>query len=710
MIEQTSHIISSHLSVNRNTLVRTLFLLSIVCLLSSTNAQSLRDQEIAKISTEILDLINVNLGKKRSLEESGGIWQLDSLFNLHDHRLDKGSKSVLYDSKIRMMNKDFGLDYKAQYYYNHDPFFNVADGDTEQQFFSSRLRLGLEWQLFREGLFSNQNAVKRVTKEQQIERLNELIENNDDKLYYRYNLFIYFFNQAKIKLLEQRKEQLTKEMDLLYQVYHLKGILYEDILNAKSRLEQVSVRIDNYKTYNQLIDSTLSASSFGSDFNALRMPVLDLQLDKLVQDDQRQKLVDSLDRLYADVEALKNKPVNELSLKLLAFQNFGFRNDGAGTDRTYTSYGVSFGLPLDIFFKGEDTRRLSAAKNQYRQQFNEYELLNNKTEIVNYYYEYKYKLTTYVAFIHKEMMYQEQVRMEVIQQKDYQDIYRSLQTLKHLDLLRSIQLEMLDLKQQMYLLLLKIYGKTHHRAITPFIKDFNASEYYQRLPGTRSLLLDQADLEEHNSYFIKNYLLANDFEQLIIRTNGIIGEKAKTFKKLLEHNSIRVLLMTGNESMLAEAVNDQNKMTHFLNEQQFHGLVIDLSNPNQLSKSIPDFMQQVKNTVFDIHAVSTSAKTKINVNLSIDQLEYLEQLGWCSKVSIRLDNNGQLKKIGDLLRSGRISQEKLAMVIPADQFENRVKLEAFIDEAINMYQLKNITISGLNDFITLDTKVLTGTE
>lgn len=709
MIEQTSHIISSNLSVNRNTLVWALFLLSFVCLSSSIDAQSLRDQEIAKISTEILDLINVNLGKKRSLEESGGIWQLDSLFNLHDSRLDKGSKSALYDSKINLMKKDVGLDFKTQYYYNHDPFFNTDD-DNDPQNITSRLRLGFEWQLFREGFFSSRNATQRATKEQQIERLNELIENNDDKLYYRYNLFIYFFNQAKIKLLEQRQAQLTKEMELLYQVYHLKGILYEDILNAKSRLEQVSVKIDNYQTYNELIDSTLQASRFGRDFNAMRMPVLDLQLDKLVQDDQRQLFVDSLDRLYAEVEALKHGPINDLSLKLLVFQNYGFADDDVGRDRNFTSYGISLGVPLDVFFKKSEVQQLEEAKNHYRQQFNNYELLNNKTEIINYYYEYKYKLTTYVAFIHKEMMYQEQVRMEVVQQKDYQDIYRSLQTLKHLDLLRAIQLEMLDLKQQMYLLLLKIYGKTHHQAITPFIKNFNASEYYQRLPGTRSLLLDQADLEEHNSYFIKNYLLANDFEQLIIRTNGIVGEKAKTFKKLLEHNSIRVLLMTGNESMLAEAVNDQNKMTHFLNEQQFHGLVIDLSKPNQLSKSIPDFMVQVKNTVFDIHAVSTSAKTKINVNLSVDQLEYIEQLQWCSKVSIRLDNNGQLKKIGDLLRNGTISQEKLAMIIPADQFENRVELEAFIDEAINMYQLKNITISGLNDFITLDTKVLTGTE
>ena len=72
---------------------------------------------------------------------------------------------------------------------------------------------------------------------------------------------IYLFNESKIKLLTAREAQLIEQQKLLYQVYFLKGILYEEIIDIKSRIEQVKVQLKNYRDYNDWFESCLLYTS-----------------------------------------------------------------------------------------------------------------------------------------------------------------------------------------------------------------------------------------------------------------------------------------------------------------------------------------------------------------------------------------------------------------------------------------------------------------
>ncbi|MEM9921437.1 MAG: hypothetical protein AAF990_25270 [Bacteroidota bacterium] len=689
-------------------------LLSAVLLFYTLNlsAQAPRDTLIKEISIEIMDLITANINQHWEMEGRGGLWQLDSLFNQRKTNVRKGSQLPIFDKKISELKKDVGLDIKGQYFYNHDPLFDFTDGDIGQQFYSSRLRAGVEWQILREGFLGHRNSAKQLQLRRQIKGVEEMIDSNDDDLYYRYNLFIYFFNRAKIELLRQRRYQLETELDLLHKVYYLKGILYEVVINARSRLEQINVKVENYESYNRLIDSTLFEEGLGIHYDVRELPVLEIDLDRLVQDNQRQELVDSLDRMYRQVEVLKQNPVHDLSLKVGFYHNTGFERDDGVSDRTFSTWNLSFSIPTNALFQKKSREEMVVANTEYRDQFNRYELLNNKTEVINYYYEYQYKLQQYIEFMHKEMLYREKIRVEAVTQRDYVDIFRSLQTLKYLDVLRQIQLEMLDLKQQMYLLLLKIYGKSHRRSILPFIANVNIADYYERLPANRTLLLAQKDLHKYNSYFIKNYMLSNDFEKLIIRTSSTaIHPDIQKLRTLLEESAVEVHVMTDNRRLVAGMTKASDNINGFLKQKQLDGLVVNLNSARMGlgADSLPQYLQNLKSQTFDIHAISDAARAKIAVQVPLD-FPHLAQLNWCSMVSIRLETEQALDAFAPLVRQRLIDPMKIHLVVEASRFKDRVELEGFIDEAVNQYKIKNIVIEGLSEFITLDAKALVAPE
>ena len=150
---------------------------------------------------------------------------------------------------------------------NHDP--SLADDETQGVNRGTRARIGVEWKILREGFFGNRDKAKLLEEEQELESLKFQLDNNNGCLYFRYNMLIYLFNEEKTKLLEAREKQLEKQLELLYQVYFLKGILYEDVVKVKSEIEQIKVRIENNKEYNRWVESTLDMANLTKDYNSM---------------------------------------------------------------------------------------------------------------------------------------------------------------------------------------------------------------------------------------------------------------------------------------------------------------------------------------------------------------------------------------------------------------------------------------------------------
>lgn len=672
-----------------------------------TLSQSAPDSLIREISVQILDLINANLDKKETLGGAQDFNATDELFNLSEPRLELVSKEQIFKYRIEEKKKDIGLNLKGQYFLNYDPTFE--DDDAGDVFNGTRARVGLEWQLLNEGWLGNRAKARNLENQRKLEELKYSLNKNDQRLYFRYNVLIYLFNEAKITLLKARLAQLNQQIELLYKVYFLKGILYEEIIEVKSKIEEANVQLANYQDYNHWVEKTLDIINLKNKYKIDDLPVLMVDLDFLLEDESKSQLIDSIANLEKDIALKNQKGINDISLRLQLYQNMGFKNDLVSIDRSFASVGFGFSIPTEIFYNKKSKEKLSYARLQERLKFNNYEQLNTSSEIINYHYEYSYKLKTYMQFIHKEMLYREKIRVEVVSQKNYLDIYRSLRILRYMDVLRNIQLEVLDLKQQMYLLLLKMYGKTHYESLRAFVRPLEVADFYERLPAHRGLVLEEKALKEFDRFFIKDYLLTNAFERVVVEesTAGASPEFL-ALQELLKSSKIRVDRRLKDQRLLNTRDEGTSEIVHSLIKENFDGVVLDFSSQNSPAwrTKIREFLVRKFDFFANSNQGGTRKPTAINVKLSKGYpLEFILTLAKeVDLVTLQLDQEGDLRYLEAIANRGFAETEKICLSINASRFKDRIEMEAFIDMIHTVYHINNVIIDGLTDFIALDTK------
>ena len=125
------------------------------------------DSLINEISVQILDLINKNLEKRHENVLSKNFDATDELFNLSEPHLELVSKDLIYQYRMEELKKDVGLNLKGQYFLNYDPIFEDDSGDAFQ---GTRARLGLEWQIMREGWLAHKAKANRLKNEQKLDK------------------------------------------------------------------------------------------------------------------------------------------------------------------------------------------------------------------------------------------------------------------------------------------------------------------------------------------------------------------------------------------------------------------------------------------------------------------------------------------------------------------------------------------------------------
>ncbi|HHS95321.1 MAG TPA: hypothetical protein ENJ45_01935 [Phaeodactylibacter sp.] len=681
-----------------------IFLLFFVFCLSANvlSAQSTRDASIQKIGKDLLHLIESNIAQRHTDSYGTDTASLNELYNLSDPRFQLANKAMIQAQRAAQAKKNLGLDFKWQYFLNTDSFLDDDENDAENDAFDNRARFGFQWELLSGGLFGNRHKAKKLLNTQKLENLKHDLEINDVRLFLRYNIMIFIFNEAKIKLLRHSLLQVQQELELLYKVYFLKGILYEEILKAKSKLEQMKVQIENYESYNRWIENTLDIPDLGKRFQNEKLPIFEINLNYVMDDQHRELLADSLRRLEENIQKYSNKAIDEISLKLQLYQYLG-ANDGLGlTDKSYLSAGFSLNVPMEIFFDRKVRQKLQQEQISQRVDFNNYAHINEKSEIINYYYEYNYKLKSFMEFLYKEMLYQERIRMEIVNHRDFADIHRSLRILRLMDDLRSIRLEMIDLKQQMYLLLLKIYGNTHYRSVLPVIQPIDMAGYYLRLPASRTITIDEAALKQFDAAFITNYLLSNGIQRVIFADySSSTNQKEKALFAKLRKARIAVWRSMPAGDRLGSFSTIEQIITKQMMGDSFDGILLDFSH---LPKGEKQKVQEYLLANLDLWY-----RLGDKICIQIDKGYSRELIGTLAKAVNKIIIMPESKADIDYLRKvANISSAKsnTAILIEANKFKDRIELEAYIDMLHEVYNVKHVNIIGFRDFISLDSKTL----
>jgi len=305
------------------------------------------------------------------------------------------------------------------------------------------------------------------------------------------------------------------------------------------------------------------------------------------------------------------------------------------------------------------------------------------------------------------MLYCEKIRVETVNQKNYHDIYRSLRILRYLDIMRNIQAEMLDLKQQMYLLLLKIYGKTHYETIQNFVRPLDVNDFYQRLPGDRLMTITSKDLATNSPEFIRDYLTTNGVRRIVLAT-GLDSNNPKVLglKRAVSGKKIQVARkFSGDE--LVQSNNPSGLLAYAISSEKFTGVVLDFADyksQEQLLKVQSFLIDQFE--LFNQRPIENEEIFRYQIILAPGYpIEFLKVLSKSvDLISFKVDQPQELDYFELLTNNGFNDINKIGINLQKKNFQDRIELEAYIDMVKNVYNINYITLNGLNDFLDIDTK------
>jgi hypothetical protein len=677
--------------------------------LSQVQAQALRDTLFEEVRAKLEPLIAAQrLAQPLPAGDAYNLYIVDAILNLKDQGLEPVNKDQLYNLQIKQVEKDWGLNIRTQFNHNFDQSF-LIDEEADAQINPTRFRLGLEWDLFSEGFLAHKNKSQQLRNEKEMDWLAFDQRRNQERHFYRANILAYFFNQEKILLLRERKNSLEQQLALLYRIYFLRDILFDEIIAMKGDLEQVEVQLKHFVDYNAYIESILGIDRFAEKIDVAKLPIVDLDIHRMLQDTGFNLANETIAKLMAENERLKASPVNDISLRLQLHQNLGLSN-GNGSHRVYTSAGLTASIPFEIFSAQPLNTEIGMAKNLERQQWQQYEDLTNTTDILNLYYEFNYKLKQYVAYLYKHLLYEEKLRVEQVNRAQFTDYYQPFQLLGYQDNLYAVQLELLDLKQQLYTYLLRIYAKTGLKSLRPYLLPVSMGQYLEKLPGSRTIIVKAGDFDHFDQQFIDNYLKFNDFRFAILQESDLVD--------LSPHRGLQHFASTSKATLVKSILWNESaknldayadEVTASLEKNGFGGFLLYVHPQDSKHRGTVKIQQLVaRMQEFIHHAQNKMPGTVAFVSLPVDfPMTELTGLGpLTEKIILRVEAQQDITFLQNLpKRILPFEQVPVCLSVNVRQFSDRLKLEAFIQEVLVKNRINDVVFNDFQAFVEMETKM-----
>ena len=413
----------------------------------------------------------------------------------------------LWDERLKAEERELGLNFTARYQMN-------GDGDAEIFEPGSRYRAGLEWDILRDGFFDKKHSLQKIKNEKRIYDLEENMMKRQKNYPYIYNKIIHAFNAERISLLKKRIPYLESYLEILTELYFNHDVEYIDIIEVKKKLEESKSLLNTYSKFNQSFERSVQQDSLI--LNAATLPIIDIQIDKLLYDTTHQYLMDEIVALKRE-RAMLNGQKEKLP-RLQLFSHYNVKTETFQFDRDYLSVGARFSTPIG-WKKRQGIEKIQGLESEILAQEADYMAYNNTREILNLYQEYNYKMKQYIAFLHTQARMEELLRVETVLLDFDKRGHSPLLALQYSLTKMEVETEMLDIRQMMYLGLAKIATKSHHEDISSCFKVREFEEAGKKLEGDRYVMLDVKDLQE-NFVFTAEYLKKNELKTVIIPTTA----------------------------------------------------------------------------------------------------------------------------------------------------------------------------------------------
>lgn len=612
-----------------------------------------------------------------------------------------------FDAQRRALLKETNLSFSSSFLQN----FNPTQADLEDNIlYQRRLLNTLEWDILKDGFVETRSKLRSVELERRMldETQKFTYERRDFPL--KMSHIIFLFNQKKLALLANRKAMLSQQVDLMESLYYSKKITRERMIEMHAKQAEVEALAQIYGTYNNdqkiEIDSTLFL---------MKLPLFDVKPFQFVSED---KLV--LDTLKNDfLQDIKRQNNWFRTIKLSAFLRHSYYDliSTNPSSRSFFSAGLNLKIPLT--FNSKDN--LETEKQKMLRRFDDFE--NDKTnyeiDVMNETYEYRYHLKQYILFYQKKLIVLENLRQEQVKASFLDVDFNPVNALLLIDQLYQIEIELLDIKQNLYIRLLKIDEKTKKIPILnkiiafdlPNIEDFQNQIYKTTYIWTKTI-------ENTKNEFIVEYLVYNHFDEVQISispTDSLAQKKAGLINELYS-KGIKVNVLFGQNSLL----NEKDSEAFLLKGLEGYplskitGLLLDVE-----PHTLPDWKtkpQELKDRYLNLLDASKKITSNYGIKLSVDlpltlDSTYLIQLfKIVDKVNFMCYENVKSSYIERKVNPYTKLGIPVSISLRTEDFSTRKDMEDKAKELAKLLNIAQVNFHDLARLIKMDTNSLEENE
>ncbi len=610
------------------------------------------------------------------------------------------------DARIKLLKQDVGLEGIANYSQNFNPGFNTDDN----LLYHFRYQVGLDWDILSGGLIENRYKQKILKNENAIIGLTPKtkINNGEDYIAISHKI-IYSFNIHKIKVLEKRQQIIDDKMSVANELYLLKHLSRLNLLEIMQQQVDVGSMNRIYKSYNDELKMKMNVDSLPKDI----LPVFDVDFSQFLIADSiglKTKGNDTILKLETENLKLAHKPLSDI--KLNANLRFNYY-DLVSTDlysRNFMSAGLSLAVPIPLRIKAN--KNLVAAQTRLLQFEQKEGSKTKQTDLLNSFYEFRYKLKQYSNFYEKRKKYEELIRIERVKEKFNDLEFNPLTALNLLDEMLSVDIEMLDIQQQMYLQLLDIHSKAPSADIEIIIKPYKMdtlSMSHEKM--NRSMYVWSEAQTKYGSSYVSEYLRLNKISTAIISLKKDQSNRTEALSLINKLNSkgVKVELLVGSNKLLTD--NNPNayfdELTKGLDLKALSSLHLDVephtmsdweTNKDEYLKKYHELLKTAKS-----YCSQKGLQLSVSIPVFYPEETLKEIYGQADKVYIMAyEHNDADYIVRKVKEEFAIDAGKTIVALRAKDFKNRNECEKLISELSQLLNTTNFAMHDLETFVKLD--------
>ena len=615
---------------------------------------------------------------------------------------DFSNKRDLLLAKQDLYNSDLGLSFHSNYLDNQ--LSNVFDLE-ENISYKRRVLTSLQWDLLKNGLIENKNKAKALDYNLKIDEYQLKSESNKSLYLKRFNQTIVVFNKQKTNIINNRKSILNELYEIEEKLYFEKQINKDELLEIQLRSAEVEGLNQVYGAYNEL--SNLDANAYSKGYNSI--PVFDLNYELLLKDFEGDN-IDSISQFFKDESIVLNQWYNKVGLSLFTRHNYyQVVTNNEILNRSFLSLGVNLNVPLN--FNSSKQKSFQNAEVNYKiNQLNNEKLIYQE-ELLNDLYEFRYKLKQYISFYYKQQKVKDLIRIEEVKRKLNVVNYSPIKGVKYIDEFLQVELELVDLKQNLYLKLLRIQDKVPTISLESLIVPFDFKQVSQtEKKNYKSIYVWSSIFKAYDTDFLAEYVNYNNFNHVIISVNeDDLNQTSKSnFVNDLLKSNVQISLMIGQNNLIFEN-NISSKLTKAIsgyNLAQIKSIHLDVE-PQTFDNWKTEKDSLLNEYLKMLNEVSrfckeNQLKLEVSIPLYYPEEITLQIFNIVDQVYFMCYENIDVSYIERKLNSYIEQKDKFTVAIRTEDFTDRNEMEEYIQILINKLGLSKIAYHDLKRVLSMD--------